>query len=86
MPEDSRQKLSRRDLLNALTIAGGAICIGLDEILLPAPSLAQTRNSFADGEILEIVPFAREGSPPMDTAVGEELDGRLYTDLTSSAA
>jgi len=34
--------------------------------------------------MLEIVPFAREGSPPMNTAVGEELDGRLYTDLASA--
>jgi DMSO/TMAO reductase YedYZ molybdopterin-dependent catalytic subunit len=84
MPEDSRLKLSRRDLLNALSIAGGAICVGLDRILSPAPSLGQTRNSFAGGEMLEIVPFAREGSPPMDTAVGEELDGRLYSDLTSA--
>ena len=84
MPEDSRLKLSRRELLNALSIAGGAICVGLDRILLPAPSLGQTRNSFAGGEMLEIVPFAREGSPPMDTAVGEELDGRLYSDLTSA--
>jgi DMSO/TMAO reductase YedYZ molybdopterin-dependent catalytic subunit len=84
MPEDSRLKLSRRELLNALSIAGGAICVGLDRILSPAPSLGQTRNSFAGGEMLEIVPFAREGSPPMDTAVGEELDGRLYSDLTSA--
>jgi DMSO/TMAO reductase YedYZ molybdopterin-dependent catalytic subunit len=84
MPEDSRLKLSRRELLNALSIAGGAICVGLDRILSPAPPLGQTRNSFAGGEMLEIVPFAREGSPPMDTAVGEELDGRLYSDLTSA--
>ena len=84
MPEDSRLKLSRRELLNALSIAGGAVCVGLDRILSPAPSLGQTRNSFAGGEMLEIVPFAREGSPPMDTAVGEELDGRLYSDLTSA--
>ena len=84
MPEDSRLKLSRRELLNALSIAGGAICVGLDQILLPAPSFGQTRNWFAGGEMLEIVPFAREGAPPMDTAVGEELDGRLYTDLASA--
>jgi|HubBroStandDraft_2_1064218.scaffolds.fasta_scaffold09404_2 DMSO/TMAO reductase YedYZ molybdopterin-dependent catalytic subunit len=84
MPEDSRLKLSRRELLNALSIAGGAICVGLERILLPAPSSGQTRNSFASGEMLEIVPFAREGAPPMDTAVGEELDGRLYTDLASA--
>lgn len=31
--------------------------------------------------MLEVVPFAREGAPPVDTAIGEELDGRLYTDL-----
>jgi DMSO/TMAO reductase YedYZ molybdopterin-dependent catalytic subunit len=84
MPEDSRLKLSRRELLNALSIAGGAICVGLDRILLPAPSFGRPRNSFAGGEMLEIVPFAREGSPPMNTAVGEELDGRLYTDLASA--
>jgi DMSO/TMAO reductase YedYZ molybdopterin-dependent catalytic subunit len=84
MPEYSRPQLSRREFFNALTIAGGAICIGLDRILLPPPSFGQTRNSFTGGEMLEIVPFAREGSPPMDTAIGEELDGRLYTDLTSA--
>jgi DMSO/TMAO reductase YedYZ molybdopterin-dependent catalytic subunit len=84
MPEDSRQKLSRRRLLNALSIAGGAICIGLDRILLPIASLGQTLNLFAGGEMLGIMPFAREGAVPMDTAVGEELDGRLYTDLTSA--
>src|ERR1700723_4656528 len=83
MPEDSRLKLSRREFLNALSIAGGAICVGLDQILLPAPSFGQTRNWFAGGEMLEVVPFAREGAPPMDTAIGEELDGRLYTDLSA---
>jgi DMSO/TMAO reductase YedYZ molybdopterin-dependent catalytic subunit len=70
-------------MLSALSIAGGGICVGLDRILLPAPALAQTRNSFAGGEMLGIVPFAREGRPPMDTPVGEELDGRLYTDLSA---
>jgi DMSO/TMAO reductase YedYZ molybdopterin-dependent catalytic subunit len=70
-------------MLGALSVAGGGICLGLDKILLPAPLLAQARNSFAGGEMLGIVPFAREGSPPMDTPVGEELDGRLYTDLST---
>jgi DMSO/TMAO reductase YedYZ molybdopterin-dependent catalytic subunit len=70
-------------MLSALSVAGGGICLGLDKILLPAPLLAQTRNSFAGGEMLGIVPFAREGRSPMDTPLGEELDGRLYTDLSS---
>jgi DMSO/TMAO reductase YedYZ molybdopterin-dependent catalytic subunit len=70
-------------MLSALSLAGGGICFGLDKILLPAPLLAQTRNSFAGGEMLGVVPFAREGRPPMDTPIGEELDGRLYTDLSA---
>ena len=72
-------------MLCALTLAGGGICVGLDRILLPSPALAQTRNSFAGGEMLGVVPFAREGRPPMDTPIGEELDGRLYTDLSTIA-
>jgi DMSO/TMAO reductase YedYZ molybdopterin-dependent catalytic subunit len=84
MAENSHQKLSRRGLLNSLSIAGGAIWIGLDRILLPIASLGQNLNSFAGGEMLGIMPFAREGTVPMNTAVGEELDGRLYTDLTSA--
>lgn len=70
-------------MLSALSLAGGGICVGLDKILLPPPALAQTRNPFAGGEMLGIVPFAREGRPPMDTPIGEELDGRLYTDLSA---
>ena len=70
-------------MLGALTLAGGGICVGLDKILLPSPALPQARNSFAGGEMLGIVPFAREGRPAMDTPIGEELDGRLYTDLSA---
>ena len=83
MPATRRPQLSRRELLRALRVAGGAICIGLDRILLPGPAFGQARDSFAGSEMLGIVPFAREGSPPMDTPIGEELDGRLYTDLST---
>jgi DMSO/TMAO reductase YedYZ molybdopterin-dependent catalytic subunit len=71
-------------MLSALTIAGGTVCIGLDRILLPDPAYGQARDSFADGQMLGIVPFAREGAPPLDTPIGEELDGRLYTDLAAA--
>lgn len=83
MPSSRRLRISRRELLSALSLAGGGICIGLDRILLPAPVFGHSRYTFADGEMLEVVPFAREGVPPMDTAIGEELDGRLYTDLSA---
>jgi DMSO/TMAO reductase YedYZ molybdopterin-dependent catalytic subunit len=78
-----RAQLSRRGLLSALSIAGGAVCVGLDRILLPTVAFGQTRDSFAGGEMLGTIPFVREGSPPMDTPIGQELDGRLYTDLSA---
>jgi DMSO/TMAO reductase YedYZ molybdopterin-dependent catalytic subunit len=83
MPFKRGPQLSRREMLSALSVAGGGICLGLDKILLPSSLLAQARNSFAGGEMLGIVPFAHEGRPPMDTPLGEELDGRLYTDLSA---
>ena len=75
--------LSRRELLGALGIAGGALCIGLEQILLPAAVFGQAGDPFAGGELLGIVPFVREGKPAMDTLLGRELDGRLYTDLST---
>lgn len=83
MPSKRRAQLSRRELLSALSIAGGAVCVGLDRIVLPAMTFGQTRDALAGGEMLGTVPFVREGSPPMDTPIGEELDGRLYTDLSA---
>jgi DMSO/TMAO reductase YedYZ molybdopterin-dependent catalytic subunit len=80
-----RLRLSRREMLSAVAIAGGGICVGLNRILLPAPPCGQARDAFADGEMLGIVPFTREGTPPMDTPIGEELDGRMYTDLATLA-
>jgi DMSO/TMAO reductase YedYZ molybdopterin-dependent catalytic subunit len=82
MPGNPPLRLSRRELLSALTIAGGTVCLGLDRILLPDPAFGQSPGPFTGGEMLGIVPFVNEGAPPMDTAIGEELDGRLYTDLT----
>jgi DMSO/TMAO reductase YedYZ molybdopterin-dependent catalytic subunit len=84
MPGSSPLRLSRRELLSALTIAGGTVCIGLDRILLPDPAFGGTGDSFAAGEMLEIVPFTREGAPLLDTPIGEELDGRLYTDVSAA--
>ena len=83
MPPKSRAQLSRRELLSAIRVAGGVICVGLDRILLPAVAFGQKRDFFAGGEMLGTVPFVREGSPPLDTPIGEELDGRLYTDLSA---
>jgi DMSO/TMAO reductase YedYZ molybdopterin-dependent catalytic subunit len=83
MPVNPPLRLSRRELLSALRIAGGAVCVGLDRILLPEMAFGFARDFFAGGEMLGIVPFANEGAPALDTPLGEELDGRLYTDLAA---
>jgi DMSO/TMAO reductase YedYZ molybdopterin-dependent catalytic subunit len=80
---NSPPQLSRRELLSALRIAGGAICIGFDRILLPDTAFGFARDSFVGGEMLGIVPFAHEGAPTLDTPLGEELDGRLYADVAA---
>ena len=39
-------------------------------------------NPFANGKRLGTVPFTKEAVVPMETALGAELDGRLYTNLS----
>ena len=40
------------------------------------------QRSRGEGELIGTVPFEDEGHAPLDTPVGEQLDGRLYTDLS----
>jgi DMSO/TMAO reductase YedYZ molybdopterin-dependent catalytic subunit len=66
-----------------LGIAGGSLCLGLERILLPSPIFGQTSDSFSGGELLGTVPFVRESKLAMDTPLGQELDGRLYSDFST---
>ena len=42
-------------------------------------------DAFAGGTLLCTVPFVGEGAAPLDTPLGADLDGRLYTDLAKLA-
>jgi DMSO/TMAO reductase YedYZ molybdopterin-dependent catalytic subunit len=44
--------------------------------------LRTTEEPFCGGKKIGAVAFADEGLVPMDTDIGAELDGRLYTDLS----
>lgn len=61
--------MQRRAFLQALLVAGCARPFGEED----------ERDGEATFE--GIVPFVDEGAVPLDTLVGEGLDGRLYTDL-----
>jgi DMSO/TMAO reductase YedYZ molybdopterin-dependent catalytic subunit len=47
------------------------------------PPRVEQDDVFAGGKQLGTVDFIDEGRPEMDTPVGEELDGRLFTDLST---
>ncbi len=81
-------KLSRRDLIIASLPPVGTVltgCVG-SGARRNGPTVATrrepVRDPFHGGEKLGVVEFVGEGRPPLDTAFGEGLDGRLYTDLT----
>jgi DMSO/TMAO reductase YedYZ molybdopterin-dependent catalytic subunit len=46
----------------------------------------RTADSAADETLLAVVPFSGEGNPPMGEPIGSELDGRLFTDLSTVTA
>ncbi len=54
-------------------------------IAWPLPAPAQVRDPFAGGTHIGNLDFANEGSVPLDSPEGSELDGRLYTDLAALA-
>ncbi len=81
-----KENVTRRALLRAGLICGGALLTCFDEIAWAKPSLEQEKGAFASGKLLGLVDFADERAVQMDTAFGAELDGRLYTDLSTLAA
>jgi DMSO/TMAO reductase YedYZ molybdopterin-dependent catalytic subunit len=43
----------------------------------------RTDRAATQGTLLAVVPFSEEGNPPMGEPIGSELDGRLFTDLST---
>jgi len=69
-------------MLQTSITAGGVALFGLDRV--PVPEF-QTKPQVAlrGGRLLGQVEFIDESSVPLDTLMGEGLDGRLFTDLSS---
>src|SRR5712691_4497112 len=78
-----KENVTRRALFRAGLICGGALLTCFDEIAWAKPSLEQEKGALAGGKLLGLMDFADERLVQMDTAFGAELDGRLYTDLST---
>jgi DMSO/TMAO reductase YedYZ molybdopterin-dependent catalytic subunit len=64
-------------------IAGGTLGAGFDRLAWPIASLANEADPFRGGQKLGVVDFVGELPIDLNAVIGAELDGRLYTDLST---
>jgi DMSO/TMAO reductase YedYZ molybdopterin-dependent catalytic subunit len=83
MTSEFKTRMGRRKLLQRALVAGGALLVRFDNVAWPRTLEDPANNPFADGKQLGAIPFTEEARVPMETALGAELDGRLYTDLST---
>jgi len=74
--------ISRRELLAKALIASGALYIGL-EFCGCQDGIRSSEEVFRQASLLGTVPFADRVGSPTSTTLGEELDGRRFTDLSA---
>jgi DMSO/TMAO reductase YedYZ molybdopterin-dependent catalytic subunit len=72
----------RRQFLRSSLLAGGTILTGFDKILACTPTAVPQKDPFEAGEHVSNLDFVGESRAPLDTLLGSELDGRLYSDLS----
>jgi len=77
-----RRELPRREFLKVSLLAGGTLLVGFDKMSWLEPSTGEDKDRFQGGKQLGILDFVGESPAPLDTALGADLDGRLYTDLS----
>lgn len=81
--ETNRSSLTRREWLSTAFLSSCALAfVGLESCRESGPS--DNTNSISGGKQIGTVDFAEEGHIPMNSPVGAELDGRLFTDLSEA--
>jgi DMSO/TMAO reductase YedYZ molybdopterin-dependent catalytic subunit len=77
-----RPNPSRREFLRASLITGGTLLAGFGKIRTLDAKVQAHKDAFEQGKQLGNLSFAGESRPPLDTLLGSELDGRLFSDLS----
>jgi len=80
---EASPKVGRRELLRGAVVAGGALLVGFGHMAWSRPIQEIGNDPFSKGKLLGTIAFTGEAKVPMETALGAELDGRMYTDLSA---
>jgi DMSO/TMAO reductase YedYZ molybdopterin-dependent catalytic subunit len=73
---------TRRKWMGATALAGGALAATVGGVeLLRFRRTAADEDPFQGGKLVGNLMFEDEGRAPLDTLLGDELDGRRFTDL-----
>jgi DMSO/TMAO reductase YedYZ molybdopterin-dependent catalytic subunit len=83
MTADSKTTLTRRQMLKNSVTAGGVALLGFRNLPALFSDEGAKGGVFGGGRYLGLVEFSGEDRMPMETPLGDGLDGRLYTDLSS---
>ncbi|MBV9624783.1 MAG: molybdopterin-dependent oxidoreductase [Acidobacteria bacterium] len=83
MTADGKTTLTRRELLRNSLTALGVRLVGFERFPSLVSNQGSNKNIFQGGRYLGPVEFLGEGRIPLETPLGEGLDGRLYTDLST---
>jgi DMSO/TMAO reductase YedYZ molybdopterin-dependent catalytic subunit len=74
---------TRRDFLRSSFVAGGALLAGFGKIQTLDAKIQARTDGFKGGKYLGNLDFAGESRAPLDTLLGSELDGRMFSDLSN---
>lgn len=75
--------LSRRALLKASLVSGSAFFVDFAGVAWPRALRTQQKDPFPNGKLVGTLDFIDENPAPLDIVEGSELDGRLYSDLST---
>ena len=83
MSTEHSSRVTRRSLLRQSLLCASAWICGAKNFRLSGSLLGRSADARQKDSLLGLVPFADEGRPPMGELIGAELDGRLFTDLST---